>query len=167
MAVEYTTPRCYFTSGRLPQTSGCHTQRGHSRVKLLLQDHGIQPKPKTDEREKSETYRSAGMPEWRQKLKDTRDQSFVEQTCHDKVKKDAATWKKRFKNMRGKRLSFWKILAFGGLPGDFNQQQHEKIRLSKAAPLSTERLQARFLRGKGNKKVKKSSIHSIQHSISI
>ena len=48
-------PAANVTSGRLPQTSGCHTQRGHSWVKLLLQDHGIQTKPKTNGREKRGT----------------------------------------------------------------------------------------------------------------
>ncbi len=31
-----------FTSSRLPQTSGRHTERGHRRVKLLLEDHDVQ-----------------------------------------------------------------------------------------------------------------------------
>lgn len=73
---------------------------------------------------------------------------------HMSSQSEAREQDRRHIQINRKRIS-WKVLDIcgnfiqsraKGVPGDFHQQQNEKIRLSKPAPLPTEPPQARLLR---------------------
>ncbi len=69
--------------------------------------------------------------------------------CHIQIDRKKGSFKVKKKTTTKNQLEstghFWSYPILG-VPGDFHQQQNEKIRLSKPAPLPTEPPQARLLR---------------------
>lgn len=123
---RYTTPCCSFTSGRLPQTSGCHTQRGYSRVKLLLQDHGIQTETKTNGHgRRTDEWRDSD--EWCWRQNSIPDQSAVERAhviAERSTRVNPETKRKKKKDVfEGKNQAVKTKKGTGDILGNFIQSR--------------------------------------------
>lgn len=83
------------------------------------------------------------------KHKSSQSKACEQEKCHKQINRKKGSSFKALKQSVGKYwgyLSHFNQSRAEGIPGDFQQQQDEKIRLSKPAPLTTKPPQARLLR---------------------